>query len=415
MSSAASAPKVVLSPDRLPPEVGSTMTALWLSIGFGVVVLLALWPMMLSAAPAMFPDVKDTNNLANLGWMALVVLVGSILLVGVAVSLQVRRKKKAGLRFLRLAMLGGMALGLLIVVGVIVVVMQKSDGALGPAPMISGIMFTLATLPPFIFGIFVLSYAGTDSVEAYFRPETPPEEQSYAGVGLTHAPEPAGMVTEAAEEPQPRAQSSYPAEASPGVLADDRTRETHVFVQGPETMVRPEEEARGAARQTMLAPATDSLDDIFQEELAEQAAKEAAPVSDIGAPPLSPEALDAIFSGEEAEAPDVVPAGADRDMPGSFSDSIFDEEDAPHLQPDDSKRPADSILAGPDSKTTGESSIFSEANAITGSGVISGMSNEPAIPEMTPGESGQPLQPSKQTMIQKGPKPDEEESKGEQK
>ena len=74
-------------------------------------------------------------------------------------------------------MLGGMAVGLLIVIGILIVVMQKSDGALGPAPMISGMMLTLATLLPFGFGIFALSYAGTDPVEAFFRPEAPPEEQ----------------------------------------------------------------------------------------------------------------------------------------------------------------------------------------------------------------------------------------------
>jgi hypothetical protein len=434
MSSSAAAPKVILSPDRLPPEVSSTLTALWLSIGFGIVALLALWPMMLSAAPAVFPDVKDTNNLSNLGWMALGTLIGSILIVGILVSLQVRHKKKAGLRFLRLSMLGGMAVGLLIVGGIVFVIMQaQSQAPLGPAPMISLLMLGLAGLLPFGFAIFALSYAGTDPVEAYFRPEAPPEEVSYAGMGLAAAPGAVGEVAHAAHE-EPAHAAVYPevggldpalqqpayASATPTESGQyDPTRETAVLLhtqeaEGEATMLRP---ASGAKRDTMLAPSGDALDAILSEEIAAGAAPATAAPSDGGGAPLSPEALDAIFSGEEGEAPDMVPGGADREHPGSFSDSIFDEDELPpeeldHGQP----RGRQEILPAPDSKATGESSIFSEANPmVPGSGVISGMVTESAVPEIILPESGQALPPAKPKTIPPASKSEEEEEKKEEK
>jgi hypothetical protein len=152
----------------------------------------------------------------------------------------------------------------------------------------------------------------------------------------------------------------------------------------------------------------EALDQIFEEETAQQA----APPTQIGGPPsgdepLSADALDAMFGEGDAEAVDVIPAGADPDMPASFSDSIFDEESLPPGR----RGPADSsqsgMLSKADLQSTGESSIFNDLNTLSpGSGVISGMTSEPPTPQIVLPDSAKNLPPSKPTMIQPLPSAD---------
>jgi len=399
-------PAVIPSPDRLPPEVSSTLSALWLSIGTGLVSLAALWPMALAAAPALFPDIEK-NNLANLGWMTFGCLVAAIVVIGLLLTWQVIRKSRSALRVLRLSLLGGMAAGLALVIGIVVVIMQaKGEAPLGPAPIVSGMALFLACLLPFGFGIFALSYAGTDAVEDYFRVKEPVAEESYGGLGAGYGGFAAGAAVageEAVVEAAAEEEAAAPAEGAPTmqVGAGDATAETRIQVrgretmlqslesQGQETMMQPAVEKK---RDTMLMPSGAALDEILEQELTEPKA-EATPSAADAQEPLSPEALDAIFSGEaEERVPEVVPGGAEPIMEGSFSDSIFDEEDfnagpagASGVSRTDLQREAELL-------STGESSIFSEISTLPeGSDVISGMQQKPGDPKTMKPESGEKL------------------------
>jgi hypothetical protein len=182
------------------------------------------------------------------------------------------------------------------------------------------------------------------------------------------------------------------------VGAGDSTAETRIQVRGRDTMLHSLEgqettmqPAVEKKRDTMLMPSGAALDDILEQELTQPKAEEAPSAAD-GQEPLSPDALEAIFSGEAEDVPEVIPGGAEPIMEGSFSDSIFDEEEfnatpagASGVSRTDLQREAERL-------STGESSIFNEMTPITeGSDVISGMQHKPSDPKTMTPESGENL------------------------
>lgn len=318
-------PAVIPSPQRLPPEVTSTLTALWLSISSGILALAALWPMALNASGSMFPDVPKAD-LVNLGWMLLLSVAGFIVVFGLFVTWRVASRSRFGLRTLQMALLVGLIGGTALLVGIFVLILQGQDPhPLGPTPILSGIILVLTSVLPLCFGIFALSYSGTAAVEEFLK-ATDTTEESYAGIGGTGGEE-AGVVTEAVEEP---------------IVSDAAGEPTaHVPVQpyGRETQLHGAPEG---GKSTMLASPG---------EMAQEA--------------LSPDDLDRMYEteGQTASA-----------EPGpQQSESIFDEDDLGRRTPGASGISQSGILREASRLSTGESSIFTEINPLAqGSDIISG-------------------------------------------
>lgn len=319
-------PAVIPSPQRLPPEVTSTLTALWLSIASGILALAALWPMALNASGSLFPDVPKAD-LANLGWMLLLSVAGFIVVFGLFVTWRVASRSRFGLRTLQMALLVGLIGGTALLVAIFVLILQGQDPhPLGPTPILSGIILVLTSVLPLCFGVFALSYSGTAAVEEFLK-ATDVTEESYAGIGGTGGEE-AGVVTEAVEEP-------VVSEA-----AEEATAQVSVQPYGRETQLHG---ATEGGKSTMLAGPG---------EMAQEA--------------LSPDDLDRMYEGEgQAAAAE----------PGQQqSESIFDEDDFGRRTPGASGISQSGILREASRLSTGESSIFTEINPLTqGSDIISGV------------------------------------------
>ncbi|MCS6975751.1 MAG: hypothetical protein NZM31_01915 [Gemmatales bacterium] len=315
-------PAVIPSPQRLPPEVTSTLAALWLSIATGLLALASLWPMALNASGTLFPDVPKAD-LANLGWMLLFSVAGFIVVFGLFVTWRVARRSRFGLRTLQLSLLAGLIGGTALLIGIFVLILQGQDPhPLGPTPILSGVILVLTALLPICFGIFALSYSGTSAVEEFLK-ATDVTEESYAGIGGTGGEE-AGVVTEAAEEPVVSEAAAEP------------TAQVQIQPFGQETQLR---QAPGGGKDTMLAGPGEML---------------------------SPDDLDRMYEGE-GQAP---AAGAGQPE----SESIFDEDDFGRRTPGASGISQSGILREASRLSTGESSIFTEINPVAqGSDIISGV------------------------------------------
>lgn len=345
-------PAVIPSPERLPPEVTSTLTALWLSIASGILALGALWPMALIASADMFPDVPP-SDLANLGWILLASVAGFIVVFGLFVTWRVARRSRFGLRTLQLSLLVGLIGGAALLVGLFVLILQGKDPhPLGPTPILSGVILILTALLPICFGILALSYSGTSAVEEFLKaPDT--LEESLGGVVETPAAEGGEVVvTEAAPE-------------ASGVA--DATSQVTVQVRGRETMLAPTE---GEGRATMLAPTS-----------GEGQSTMLVPHHGTEQAPIQPDELDRMFApegGGEAPSGETGEAGPSA-MEAQYSESIFDEDDPSRRGPGASGISQSGILREASRLSTGESSIFTEINPLVqGSDILSGIRKEPS-------------------------------------
>jgi hypothetical protein len=376
-------PAVIPSPTRLPPEVGSTLTALWLSIASGVLALVALWPMALESAPALFPDASP-RDLAAFGWMVLASFAGFLLVFGLFLTWRVARRSRFALRTLQMSLVVGMLAGLALMVGIVILILQGKQAApLGPAPVLCGSFLVLAALLPFCFGIFALSYSGTSAVEEFLR--APPEtEPSYAVTASGQGGEEV-MVTEAAEE----------AATPSGIGPTEATSQVAVTVRGRETMLAP---AEGGDKTTMLQPMSEGAPPTM---LAPQPLPE-APAS-AAQEPISPDELDRLFEEkEEDSSKQEQTGGGTATAEATYSDSIFDEDEfSGGRARGESGVSQSGLLREAKQLSTGESSIFSELNPLPqDSQAISGIPKESSGTGLSFTDSGSQL---------KKPRPEEEE------
>ena len=190
-------------PIRMPPELSSTLAAWWMAIGFALFGILAVWPMVLDAAPQLVPA-REPDALRRLGWIMFAIVVAAIVLVGAVLSVFIARQRKNAMRLFKLANLVGVVFWIGVIACFVYLTLGVDDPVIafgkgseqhrGLVPFLTIILLATIAILPFGFGILAFSYSGTDAVKEYFEPPPPPEEPTYA-------PEESAVESEGGEPP----------------------------------------------------------------------------------------------------------------------------------------------------------------------------------------------------------------------
>jgi hypothetical protein len=173
--------------------MNNLLTAWWLALGFAFLAVVAAWPILLGPMGA-------RGEVPTLGWLMLAAAGGVLLVVGVLVANGLAKGQRSTLNLFKQLTPIAMGVGLLAIVGVVVVLFVGQEPALGPTPLLSGVLLLLTAALPFFFGGLALSIANRDEVRAYIQAHEPVE----AEVERPAEPE-EELVVEAAAEEEPGA------------------------------------------------------------------------------------------------------------------------------------------------------------------------------------------------------------------
>lgn len=161
------------APRLIPAEISNWIASFWLTLGFGVVLMLLLWP--------------EVGNLAGflvggVGRTFFLLLVGGLVGVGGYVTIGVLRADANRFRLGKLFLLIALIVGALAAIGVIVIRMQapqtmdaglQSPTFWGASPTLAALLLVTAFLLPLFFGVMALSMGGQAPIKNFFNP---PEE-----------------------------------------------------------------------------------------------------------------------------------------------------------------------------------------------------------------------------------------------
>jgi hypothetical protein len=316
------------SKQMLPPTVNSALTAWWLALGFTLVGLAALWPMLARGLVGMigvdFLVEAKSQELTAAAWYFLGAFAVAMILLGLLLTMTVVKKSRLGLTLFRLSFVVGLLFGLALAGGVIYLLMGDSprpqvrpSGAgspapaasaapaspLGPAPYLAGTLLAITGLTPIFFGILGLTLSGSKMMREYFEttdadafaPVTPSEEAAAA-------------------------------EASAGVAVEETAEEPATTTASRITPMSPDEARAVAGLEDSARAAATALDAVLAEEGIDAGPGEAVADDEAAA-------LDAILAEEGVAIAEE--AGADDHTRETAADAVTE---APADRADDPKR-----------------------------------------------------------------------------
>lgn len=165
MSSPA-APLLKPEPRLLTPEASNVLAWWWLAIVTTIVLLCSMWPSIFEGS---------TGGLVSMSNYLLVILVALLLILGTWCSVGFSRAQAWSARVMRLVVMIGLGVGLAGVAYFLysVAFAPASPGGqtfFGPSGVLSGILWSLIILLPFIFGLTLIFGLMNDAIDEWFNP-----------------------------------------------------------------------------------------------------------------------------------------------------------------------------------------------------------------------------------------------------
>jgi len=171
----------------LTPEASNVLGWWWLAIVTTIVLLCAMWPSIFDGS---------TGGLSSMSSYLLVIIVAILLAIGCWCSVGFSRAQPWSARMMRLVAMIGLVVGLLGVVYFLysVAFAPASPGGqtfFGPSGVLSGTLWGLMILLPFIFGLTLIFGLMNDAIDEWFNP---PAEYEITDAHLSLDPRKAAIV-----------------------------------------------------------------------------------------------------------------------------------------------------------------------------------------------------------------------------
>lgn len=153
-------------PRLLTPEASNVLGWWWLAIVTTIVLLCAMWPSIFEGS---------TGGLSSMSNYLLVIISAVLLVVGAWCSLGFSRSQAWSARVMRLVVMIGLGVGL---VGVgyflysVAFAPASASGQsfFGPSGVLSGILWSMIIILPFIFGLTLIFGLMNDAIDEWFNP-----------------------------------------------------------------------------------------------------------------------------------------------------------------------------------------------------------------------------------------------------
>ncbi|HMP03494.1 MAG TPA: hypothetical protein PKD86_07900 [Gemmatales bacterium] len=170
MSAAAALGSPSARPRYIPAEVSNWLTSFWMTMGFGLLLLIMLWPEV-GQVMGMFEGA--------FGRVLLLLILGGVVGVGSFVTLGVVQADESRYRLGKLFLLIAMIVGALAAIAVVIIRLQapttteaglQSPGFIGASPTLGAMLLIVAFLMPLFFGILTLSIGVQPGIKRFFNP-----------------------------------------------------------------------------------------------------------------------------------------------------------------------------------------------------------------------------------------------------
>lgn len=162
-------------PRFIPAEISNWVLSYWLAVGFGLLLLLVLWP-----------EVGEAFGFMAGGFGRVVFGVIAVAAVAVAavVTAGVLAANESRFRQGKIALMISLIVVLLLAVGLVVLRMQapqtveaglQAPTFWGASPTLATLLLVTAFLLPLLFGVLALSMGGQPAIKDFFNPPAPEE------------------------------------------------------------------------------------------------------------------------------------------------------------------------------------------------------------------------------------------------
>jgi hypothetical protein len=147
----------------LTPDASNLLGWWWLAIVFAIVLLVAIWPSLF------------TDQISSFGNFTLLVISAGVVAWAAVVAWGFARAKEWSAGAMRLTAIVGLAVGLAAVAFFLYSVAfaappTGSPSFWGPTPILSGILWVVLIVLPFIFGLLIIFGLMSDGVDQWYHP-----------------------------------------------------------------------------------------------------------------------------------------------------------------------------------------------------------------------------------------------------